>query len=259
MDRRTFVTTAGAAAGSLALAGGAAQAQADLMGRDLYELRRYTLRAGERQAAFDDYLKSALLPALARLGIGPIGVFKPIAEQPEPLVVLLLTHGSPESIALGNMVVADPEFAKAAATYLDYPMADPLYKRVESSLMVAFSGHPHIAVPKLDQPRIFELRTYESHNERMAAKKIEMFNSGEIPIFGRCGMPPVFFGQTLAGAAMPNLTYMLTCPNQEARTAGWKAFGADPDWKVMSGKAEYKDTVSHITSLLLAPTDFSKV
>ncbi|MBI5834245.1 MAG: NIPSNAP family protein [Armatimonadetes bacterium] len=255
MDRRSFV----AAAGTAALAASAAQAQAGLEGRDLYELRRYTLKAGERQAAFDAYLKTALLPALDRLDVMPVGVFKPVTEGPDPVVFVLAVHGSPETIAMVNMLSADPEFAKAAAPYLDFPPADPLYKRVESSLMLAFTGQPRLAVPKLDKPRIFELRCYESHNERSAAKKIDMFNNGEIPIFARAGLAPVFFGQTLAGAAMPNLTYMITCENDAARAAGWKAFGADPEWKTMSGKPEYQNIVSHITSTVLAPTDFSKV
>ena len=37
-----------------------------------------------------------------------------------------------------------------------------------------------------------------------------MFNSAEIAIFRRTGLRPVFFGETMVGAGMPSLTYMLT-------------------------------------------------
>ena len=57
--------------------------------------------------------------------------------------------------------------------------------------------------------RILELRIYESHSTKAGQKKIEMFNEGgEIAIFRKTGLRPVFFGETLIGPLMPNLTYM---------------------------------------------------
>jgi hypothetical protein len=84
--------------------------------------------------------------------------------------------------------------------------------RVESSLLAAFEGMPKMEVPAAtagNKPRIFELRTYESHSKKANKKKIEMFNKGEIAIFRRTGLQPVFFGETLIGTKMPNLTYLL--------------------------------------------------
>jgi hypothetical protein len=80
---------------------------------------------------------------------------------------------------------------------------------MESSLLRAFSGMPRIEVPPAAgqrAPRIFELRTYESHSKKANRTKIEMFNRGEIGIFRRTGLRPVFFGETLVGAGQPNLT-----------------------------------------------------
>ena len=68
------------------------------------------------------------------------------------------------------------------------------------------------------------LRVYESHNERAAAKKIEMFNKAELAIFRRVGLTPVFFGATVVGAAMPNLTYLLVFPDEAGRAAAWARF-----------------------------------
>ena len=77
--------------------------------------------------------------------------------------------------------------------------------------------------------RLFELRIYESHSRKAHLKKVEMFNRSEISIFRRVGLHPVFFGQTLIGGRLPNLTYMLGFENAEARDKGWSAFGADPN------------------------------
>ena len=92
--------------------------------------------------------------------------------------------------------------------------------------MGAIEGVPKLEVPAgvaEKKPRIFELRTYESHSKSANKKKIEMFNTGELGIFRRTGLQPVFFGETLIGTKMPNLTYMLTFENMAAHDKNWGA------------------------------------
>jgi hypothetical protein len=49
-----------------------------------------------------------------------------------------------------------------------------------------------------------------------------MFNEGgEIAIFRRTGLAPVFFGEALVGSKIPNLTYMLGFDDMEALEKGW--------------------------------------
>src|SRR5439155_5764713 len=103
--------------------------------------------------------------------------------------------------------------------------------RIESSLLVPIAGMPHLEKPDTSRPRLLNLRIYESHNERAAKKKIEMFNQGELAIFRRVGLTPVFFGETVIGGAMPNLTYMLVFADEASREAAWSRFRDDPEWK----------------------------
>ena len=105
------------------------------------------------------------------------------------------------------------------------------------------------------------LRIYESHNERAAAKKVDMFNVGELAIFRRVGLTPVFFAQTVVGAAMPNLTYMLVFPDDAGRTAAWKRFGADAEWRKLRATPGYadKEIVSRITNKVLTPAAYSEL
>ena len=49
-----------------------------------------------------------------------------------------------------------------------------------------------------------------------ALNKLEMFNKGEFPVFNRAGMPGVFFGGAIAGANLPQLTYMIVHPDADA-------------------------------------------
>ena len=86
-----------------------------------------------------------------------------------------------------------------------------------------------------------------------------MFDKGEIEIFRRVGLHPVFFGQALAGDKLPNLTYICAFENKAASDTAWKDFGNDPQWKTLSKDPAYKDTVSKITTLILRPATRSQI
>jgi hypothetical protein len=136
-----------------------------------------------------------------------------------------------------------------------------VYSRIESSLMVPIEGIPRLEKPDLSKPRLLNLRIYESHNERAAKKKIEMFNKGELAIFRRVGLTPVFFAETVVGPAMLNLTYLLVFPDDAGREAAWSRFRDDPEWKKLRAIPEYadKEIVSRITNKILSPTTFSEI
>src|SRR5947209_13676537 len=120
---------------------------------------------------------------------------------------------------------------------------------------------PRLEKPDSSKPRLLNLRIYESHNERAARKKIEMFNKGELAIFRRVGLRPVFFGETLVGPAMPNLTYLLAFDDDAARQAAWARFRDDPEWLKLKAIPEYadKEIVSKITNKILTPTPYSEI
>jgi hypothetical protein len=133
---------------------------------------------------------------------------------------------------------------------------------MESSLFLAFPSIPAIESPVKNPGRVFQLRTYESPSVKTGQKKIEMFDvAGEIAIFRRTGLHPVFFGEAILGAKMPNLTYMLGFESEAELDANWKTFIADPEWKRLSGKPEYanKAILSGITNVVLKPVEWSQV
>ncbi len=178
-----------------------------------------------------------------------------------PTLYLLLPFKNIEAFAtLPDKLKADADYVQASAEVASAPASDPIYMRMESSLMIAFEGMPKLEAPE-KKPRIFELRTYESHNKKANKKKIEMFNTGEIAIFRRNGLAPVFFGETLIGTKLPNLTYMLTYPDMATHDANWGKFGSDPDWKKLSTTPGYTDPeiVTNITNYFLRPTAYSQI
>jgi len=233
---------------------------------EFYELRRYQIRRGPAQALVDTYLKTAAVPAWQRAGAGPVGVFTVMIGPANPTFYVLLVHKSLDAFgALAERLAADAEYQKAGAPYLNAEATAPAFVRIEISVMRAFDAIPKLELPfggeTPRRPRIFELRTYESHSEKASRKKIEMFNTGEIAIFRRAGMTPVFFGETLAGANLPSLTYMLAYEDMAAHDKQWSAFAADPEWKKLSTTPGLTDPdiVSSISNTYLRPTAYSQI
>lgn len=262
MTRRDFLASSAPAA-ALTLAGGAgASAQPPAAARQYYELRRYRLRVGYMRDTTRAYFQHALVPALARLGLGPIGAFDVTLGEP-PTAVILIPHATPESaVTVAARLAGDAEYVKTAAPFLNAPADRPAFDRVESSLLVAFAGMPQLQKPDTGKPRIFELRRYEGPSETASLKKIEMFDTGgELTIFKKVGFRPVFFGQTLYGVRLPQFEYMLTYDDMADRDAQWGRFRTDPDWKGLSQKEEYRDAniMSGATATLLAPQPWSQI
>ena len=199
-------------------------------------------RRRRRRPASTSSLSEAAHPGVERLGIQPVGVFYP-NEGLSPIYVLLPHPSVASFVTLTQRLDEDQEFLEKGADFINAPADKPAYKNLEVQLMAAFEGMPKLERPTDAPTRIFQLRTYESPSEKTGLKKIEMFNTAEIAVFRKVGLHPVFFGQTLAGTKMPNLTYMLGFKDMDESKANWKKFGGDPDWKKLWTMPEYMDKV----------------
>lgn len=268
MQRRKFLASslasavaAGAPGSALRGAGGAA----DPAGREFYELRRYRLHAGSQAKLTHAFLREAFVPAVNRLGITPVGTFNIVIGHESPSVYVLLPSASLKAlVTVEETLAADAAYKQAGANFLNAPAQSPAYVRMESKLMIAFQGRPKLALPPAtagQQPRVFELRTYESPSDHDHRRKIEMFHHGEFDIFVEAGFQPVFYGNTLIGTRMPNLTYMLAFDSLDNRNRLWSAFGSSSAWKQLSGSERYafEPIVTNVTNVILSPAPYSQI
>jgi hypothetical protein len=233
---------------------------------EYYMWRQYLLRTGTQPQRLGDFLQNAAVPALNRLGHSPIGVFEATFGVPSPTIFVLIPSSSVESLmSIEAGLERDQAFMKAADGYLNAPATDPVYVRQEVSLLTAFPNVPRIEVPAATAakgPRLFELRTYESHNERAHRAKVRMFaEMGEVDIFRASGLTPVFFSRTFAGPRMPSLMYMLVHENMAGREKSWDNFRNNEEWKKLSSTPGYTDPeiVSNITTVFLRPASYSQI
>lgn len=265
MQRRQFLAASLASSAAAltpgALASSKDAAQPAAQSREFYQLRRYHLSSGPQTKLTESYFSEALIPALTRLGLGPVGAFRLDIGPETPQFYLLIPGSSVEVLAqLDLRLPQDSQFLEAAAPFWSAPAASPAFNRIEVELFAAFEGWPRIT-PPAKAKRIFQLRTYESPSYQDHIRKVEMFHQGEFTIFQNAGLHPVFFGDTIVGTRMPQLTYMLSLEDLSELDAKWHAFSNDPAWKKLSSSPRYafEQIVSKVSNQILSPLSASQI
>lgn len=232
---------------------------------EFYQLKTYSFDTDEQIATTDDYLENAYLPALKKLGITNVGVFKyrAIEDKETPKKIILLIPAPVIEIfkSLEYELSKDKTYLEAGKEYLKATYDNPPYARIESVLMEAFDDMPNLKPSPLAGPRedrVYELRSYESATEAIYRNKVHMFNEGgEVKLFDDLEFNAVFYADVISGPKMPNLIYMTTHDNQEVRDANWDLFRNAPKWKEISSMPKYQNNVSHADIMLLYPTAYS--
>jgi hypothetical protein len=268
MQRRKFLSGLGVA-GATGVVGRAAAARAAAARPMYYELRSFQLRVGSQVKPMNDYLGEVLVPLLNKLGVQPVGAFQLTFGPQMPTLYLLSSY---ESLAqyekvLGRIAEELPrQKSPAAQAILGALGTQPPYTRTDNQLLRAFDSMPRLELPPTTakrEPRIFELRVYETPSELGQSRKMEMFTPkmGELAIFRRVGLRPVFFASSVVGPRQPGFSYMLSFPDLAAREEAWKRFRDDPEWQKLKVTPGYTDAdiMSNITDYILTPTPYSQI
>lgn len=256
MTRRKLIGTAAASA--------AAMAQITMGGPpQTLLLRRYQLRNSNDAmgATLSKFLEVSKRPALERAGAQGLGFFSSFIGPDTPYYLTLESYPSFAALEEGmNRLAADKKFQSELAAFNKAP--GQRFVRYSSQILKGFTGFPGVVAPPPSKTtRLFELRTYESDDLTTLADKIRMFNEGEIAIFQKTGLNPVFFGETVIGEKQPNLTYLLWYDSLAAREANWSKFISHPEWLKLRATPGWSDAeiVSNISNSLLRPLPFSPI
>jgi hypothetical protein len=249
------------------MAGGSAMAMTPTQKKanSLISLRYYKLRntLDGMPKRWNDFLSQHHLPALRRAGLSKIGYFGNLIGEGSPYTLEVVEYRNFAQLeAVWDALAADKAYAEANKAAEASGMLG--FVRAETSLLRSFDGLPALEMPapvERKAPRVFELRTYESNSNATLARKIGMFNNGEIAIFRKTGLNPVFFGETIFGTNAPNLTYMLWYDNLAAREANWRTFVTHPEWEKLKATPGLSDgeVVSNISNSMLAPAAYSPI
>lgn len=231
--------------------------------REYYQLKTYTFDTEVQVASTDNYLKDAYLPAMKRLGIANIGVFKPRPETDslKKIYVLIPYSSLSQILSVEEELAMDSTYLLAGSKYINASYDQPPYQRIESTIMKAFDEMPSLKASAVEGPRenrVYELRSYQSPTEAYHKNKVEMFNEGgEVELFESLNFNAVFYASVISGSKMPNLMYMTTFSDLESQTEHWNAFRESPVWTELKAIEKYKNSVSHSDKYYLYPTDYS--
>ena len=233
-------------------------------GRYYYQLKIYHLKTQAQEARLDSYLQNAYIPALHKMGIKDVGVFKPVESDTagKRVYVLVPFRSWSQLEGAGQKLMDDQDYLNAGKDYINAQYNDAPYTRLETIILKAFPKMPVPMVPGLtsNKPdRVYELRSYESPTENYNVNKVYMFNDGgnEVGLFKRLNFNAVFYAEVLSGSHMPNLMYMTTFNNKEDRDKHWDTFSNDPEWKLLVAKPEFQHNVSKAEITFLHPTAYS--
>jgi hypothetical protein len=234
-----------AGVGGAALAGGTKT--------NYYVFDQYFLKNGSQQARINEFMSKGLIPALARIAPGPVIAMESLVAAHMPQYVSITGLGSLEALARNSARLGEDDGYRRAREEWESG-AEPPYEHFSRTILEAMPYSPEIAplAARPAKPRIFELRIYHSPTQRQLRALHERFAGPEIRIFHRCGVHPLFYSQTVCGANMPNLTYLIPFDSLAAREKAWDAFGADPEWvKVRKESVDRHGQISSVIQMSL--------
>lgn len=276
MKRRDFLTAASAGAVTAA-AGVSAFAQeqrgpgrrGDRPAQGFVEVQKMLVDSPEKVKTLTDFARETLMPELKKLNVGPFGMAvaepgmngKDADTQERELFFFIPYQSLFQAMIVRDALAANPAVGEAYMAYkAGFSSKNPGFVSLESSLLKNFKMVPKVEVPSLGADRVLQLRYYRSFDPERNRMKIHMFEEGgELALFRRFGMPPVFFGEAVFGPFLPNMTYMLSFENQEKKDAAWKAFATSPEWKKLSSDPLYADTATDIVNYNLRPCEGSEI
>ncbi|MBQ5365927.1 MAG: NIPSNAP family protein [Thermoguttaceae bacterium] len=277
MQRRNFLT--GAAAAGVALATGSVNADLIIPGRrrgnprpeednsanvqGYVLLETYFSQSVEKRQALLDAFDKKLIPERNELGFDKVGVFyvdvdlmkddRGYNAQLYDSAVFVVQ----ETTSIENFLSLQDRSAQRGP---QFNLSDDLdYIDEEMVVVRSIACQPRLAVPYSNSERLLQLRTYNSPNYERNFAKAQMFESAEHDLFRRCGMLTVFMGTAVFGSWVPNVTYMLSFENNEARREGWSKFGQSPEWGKLSKDPQYARTATRIRNLFLRPSQESQI
>ena len=111
---------------------------------------------------------------------------------------------------------------------------------------------------KVNQPRLYELRTYTCFEGRLPALHAR-FRNHTMKLFEKHGMKNgMYWTPTDSELSKNTLIYVVSHDSAEAAKKSWEGFRADPEWhKARDASEKDGKIVEKVTSVYMTLTDYS--
>jgi len=127
-----------------------------------------------------------------------------------------------------------------------------------TGLLLGAALRPVAAIGAQSGQRMFEIRTYTTHDGKLDALHAR-FRNHTTRLFERHGMTNIgYWTPQEAPLSQNTLIYVLAHSSREAAKRSWDAFRQDPDWVKAKADSEAQGVlVSKVESVFMIPTDYS--
>lgn len=224
-----------------------------------FELRVYYAAPGK----LDDLnarFRNHTLKIFEKHGMTSLGYWVP-SDNPEHKLIYLLAFPSRDAAKQSwRDFGADSEWKEAAK---QSEVNGRLVTKVESTFLTATDFSPAVSPSTAPEPRVFELRTYQTPPGKLEAL-LARFRDHTCALFTKHGLGQFGYFVPMAQekGADNTLIYLLVHKSREAAASAFKAFLADPDW-VAAKSASEKDgpltlpAPDGVKSVFMNATDYS--
>lgn len=222
-----------------------------------YEMRTYYANEGKLDALHSRF-RDHTLELFRKHGIRNVGYWVPTDNKENKLVYVIAFPSREKQPEMWKAFLNDADWK---AAYRESVSDGRLVGKIDSVFLKATDFSPAIKAVDSDKPRLFELRTYTTREGRLDALKAR-FRDHTVELFEKHGLKNVAYWtpRDEEKGRDNKLVYMLRHDSEDARSAGFAAFGKDPRWKtartasVADGPILVKKGVK---SEMLKPTDYS--
>ena len=223
-----------------------------------YEMRTY-YAAPDKLEALHARFRDHTCKLFVKHGMVNVGYWAPI-ENPDNKLVYVLAYPNREAReASWKAFMADPDWQ---AAHKKSELEGKLVVKFESVFLAATDYSPAIQ-PKVESPRVFELRTYTAAPGRLANLNAR-FRDHTVGLFEKHGIRNIAYWTPAEGqpGADTTLLYIVAHKSQEGAKESFKNFGQDPAWVKARKESEEKAGGSltvqgGVKSVFMQATDYS--
>lgn len=222
-----------------------------------YELRTYHANEGQLDALHGRF-RDHTIQLFEKHGFQNIGYWVPKDNKDNVLIYVIASPDKAANKASWKAFLGDSDWK---AAYKDSVKDGKLVGKIDSVFLKATDYSPAIKVAAAKEPQLFELRTYTTNAGKLAALNTR-FRDHTTKLFQKHGLSQsAYWTPTAEKDGRDNkLVYLLAHQDEASRKAGFKKFGADPEWQAARKASEQDGKIlikNGVKSVLLVPTDYS--
>lgn len=186
-----------------------------------------------------------------------IGYWLPVHNENNDLYYVLAYPDKAARDSSWSAFGKDPEWQEVARKSEE---GGKIVEKVTSVFLMAADIPFPLQSGIVEPNRVFELRTYHCPEGKLPNLE-KRFTDHTIKIFKAHGIESIAYWKSVkADGSQPDLVYLIAHKSEEAATANWAAFKADPKWvKVKEASEKDGKIVEKIESVYLQPLPFSKI